>query len=290
VIDPRTFSAAKNGGMVMPRWTLLRAISVLTVLFSSGTTQAREDEIEPTAPPPPAAPSGKFDMAIGIAGTTDYVSRGITQTGNDPAIQGYIEPSYGLGPVLGDAFVNVWSSNVDFGGGFDGAEIDVAGGLKPKFLGPKWSPNIGYVHYFYAPESVSPDYGEIYTKTDYTFGQDDRFTLRALVFFAPDFSQTGKTATWIAGGGRVKFWKNFAAYSGIGYQFFEDPNAHEQLAWTAGLSYYWKSVTFDVRYWDTNLNDGACVVRSGFADGCDARVVGTISFDTTWSTLFGSRR
>jgi len=225
-------------------------------------------------------------MALGIAGTTDYVSRGITQTDSNPAIQGYIEPSYGLGSFWGDAFVNIWSSNVDFGDDFQGAEIDVAAGLKPKFLGPKWSPNIGWVEYFYAPEDVSPAYGEVYAKTDYTFGENDRFTLRGLVFFAPDFSQTGFNATWVAGGGRVKFWKNFAAYAGVGYQFFENPNAHEDLAWTAGLSYYWKTLTFDVRYWDTNLRDDQCVVRSGFSDGCDTRVVGTISFDTTWSALF----
>ena len=158
-----------------------------------------------------------------------------------------------------------------------GAEIDVAGGIKPKFLGPNWSPNIGYVQYFYAPEEVSPTYGEVYAKTDYKFGQDDKFTLRGMIFFAPDFSQTGKTATFIAGGGKVAFWKNFAAYAGVGYQFFEDPHAFEDLAWTAGLSYYWKSLTFDVRYWDTNLKPDECVVRSGFSDGCDARVVGTIS-------------
>ena len=78
-------------------------------------------------------------------------------------------------------------------------------------------------------------------------------------------------------------------YAGVGYQFFEDPNALEQLAWTAGASYYWKSLTFDVRYWDTNLSDDDCVFRSGFADGCDARVVGTISLDTTWSALFPRR-
>jgi uncharacterized protein (TIGR02001 family) len=272
-------------------WAMRHGIAVIAMMaIWVGSAWAREDEIEPTAPPPPPAAAGKFDMAIGVAGTTDYVSRGITQTGSDPAIQGYVEPSYGLGPVLGDAFVNVWSSNVDFGSGFNGAEIDVAGGIKPKFLGPKWSPNIGYVHYFYAPEDVSPDYGEIYAKTDYTFGKDDKFTLRGLIFFAPDFSQTGKTATWIAGGGRVKPWKNVGVYAGVGFQFFEDPNAFEQLAWTVGASYYWKSLTFDVRYWDTDLNDDECVVRSGFRDGCDARVVGTISLDTTWSTLFGSRR
>ena len=149
-------------------------------------------------------------MAIGVAGTTDYQSRGITQSDSDPAIQGYIEPSYGLGPVLGDAFVNIWSSSdVDFGAGVQGAEIDVAAGIKPKFLGPKWSPNIGWVHYFYAPEDLNPAYGEVYAKTDYTFGEEDKFTLRGLIFFAPDYNQSGFTGTYVAGGGRVKFWKNF---------------------------------------------------------------------------------
>jgi uncharacterized protein (TIGR02001 family) len=273
---------------VKHRRALQHLATVAMIVFWAGTAQAREDEIEPTGAPPPAVAPGKFDMAVGVAGTTDYVSRGITQTGSDPAIQGYIEPSYGVGPVLGDVFVNIWSSNVDFGSGFDGAEIDVAGGIKPKFLGPKWSPNIGYVHYFYAPEDVSPDYGEIYAKTDYTFGEDDKFTLRGLVFFAPNFNQSDFTATWIAGGGRVKLWKNVGVYAGVGYQFFEDPNAFEQLAWTAGASYYWKSLTFDVRYWETDLNGEECVVRSGFSDGCDARVVGTVSLDTTWSALFRS--
>ena len=265
----------------------LQATAVAAMVLGSESAAAREDEIEPTAPAPPVAAVGKFDMALGVAGTTDYISRGITQSDSEPAIQGYIEPSYGLGPVLGDAFVNVWaSSSVDFNGGVQGTEIDVAGGIKPKFLGPKWSPNIGWVHYFYAPENLSPDYGEIYAKTDYTFGKDDRFTLRGLIFFAPDYNQSGFTGTYIAGGGRVKFWKNFAVYAGVGFQFFEDPNAFEQLVWTAGASYYWKSLTFDVRYWDTDLSDTGCVFRSGFTDGCDARVVGTISLDTTWSALF----
>jgi uncharacterized protein (TIGR02001 family) len=273
------------------RWRLVvRAGAVGAILLWAGSAAAGfEDQIEAEAPPPPVAPAGNFGMALGIAGTTDYVSRGITQTDSNPAIQGYVEPSYGLGSFWGDAFVNIWSSNVDFGDNFRGAEIDVAAGLKPKFLGPKWSPNIGWVEYFYAPEDVSPAYGEVYAKTDYTFGENDRFTLRGLVFFAPDFSQTGFNATWVAGGGRVKFWKNFAAYAGVGYQFFENPNAFQDLAWTAGLSYTWKTLTFDVRYWDTNLTDDHCVVRSGFEDGCDARVVGTISFDSTWSALFPRR-
>ena len=163
-------------------------------------------------------------MAIGVAGTTDYQSRGITQSDSDPAIQGYIEPSYGLGPVLGDAFVNIWSSSdVDFGAGVQGAEIDVAAGIKPK----SWSEMVTQ-HWlgalFLCTGRPNSAYGEVYAKTDYTFGEEDKFTLRGLIFFAPDYNLSGFTGTYVAGGGRVKFWKNFAAYAGVGYQFFEDPN------------------------------------------------------------------
>ena len=280
--------------MTAKHWKLLSRATVFAICVGfAGSAYARGaggggDEIAPTppAPPPPAAP-GKFGVGLGVSGTTDYVSRGITQDDSSPAIQGYVEPRYELGPVLGDGFVNIWSSNVDFGSGFNGAEIDVSGGIRPKFLGPKWSPEIGWVHYLYSG-NISPDYGEVYGKTDYTFGKDDKYQLRGLLFFAPDFNQTGKTGTWIAGGGRVMLSKNIMVYAGAGYQFFEDPKAFEQLAWTAGASYLWKSLTFDVRYWDTDLSKDACVVRSGFRDGCDARVVGTISLDTTWSALFRS--
>ena len=142
---------------------------------------------------------------------------------------------------------------------------------------------MGYVHYFYTPEHVSPDYGEIFAKADYNF--EDMFTLSGRVFFAPDFNQSGDTATWIAGGVRVPLPHDFSIYGGIGYQFFENPNAFEQFAWTVGASYSWKALTFDVRYWGTDLSDGECAVRSGFSDGCDDRVVATISFDTSFSEV-----
>ena len=207
--------------------------------------------------------------------TSNYISRGITNSGNNPAIQGYVEPS--VGPV----YFNLWSSNVDFGEGFEGAEIDTAFGVRPEF-GPL-SLDFGYVHYFYTPEDVSPDYGEIFAKADYNF--QDKFTLGGRVFFAPDFNQSGNTATFVAGGVSVPLPHDFTLIAGVGYQFFEDPAAFEQLAWMAGISYSWKALTFDVRYWDTDLGDDECVARSGFADGCDARIVGSISLNTAWSAL-----
>ena len=112
---------------------------------------------------------------------------------------------------------------------------------------------------------------------------DDLFTVGSRVFFAPDYNQSGKTATWVAAGVTVPLPHDFKVYGGLGYQFFEDSSAFEQLAWTAGLSYSWKAVTIDVRYWGTDLSGDECAVRSGFSDGCDNRVVATLSFDTSWT-------
>ena len=58
--------------------------------------------------------------------------------------------------------------NVDFGDDRRGAEINITGRLSRNTYGPKWLPQIGYVHFFYAPADVSPDYGEAFAKTDYT--------------------------------------------------------------------------------------------------------------------------
>jgi uncharacterized protein (TIGR02001 family) len=269
----------------------LAAVAVMGLL--TGRAAAIDQDLEPAGPHNPAAATETLttpatetpaapsflgvpvDFAFGAAFTTDYVSRGITNSLGHPAVQGYIEPS------IGPAYFNVWSSNVDYGPGFEGAEIDTAVGLRHEFGRAKV--DLGYVHYFYAPEDVSPDYGEVYGKTD--FNVNEMVTLGGRVFFAPDFNQSGKTATFVAGGAKVHLPHDVSVYGGVGYQFFEDPDAFEQLAWMAGASYSWKSLTFDVRYWDTNLSEDECEFRSGIQHGCDARIVGTVSFDTSWSAV-----
>lgn len=219
-------------------------------------------------------------MSFGAAFTSDYVSRGITNSNGKPAFQGYVEPSIAI-PELGTTYLGAWSSNVDFGEGFEGAEIDVYGGIRTQF--ESLALDLGYFHYFYAPDHVSADYGEIFAKADYNF--DDMFSVGGRIFFAPDYNQSGSSGTFVAGGVRVSV-RDFSLYAGLGYQFFEDPDEFEQLAWTAGVSYYpTEELTIDVRYWGTDLSDNECVVRSGFSDGCGSRIVATLSFDTSWSDL-----
>jgi len=258
---------------------LVAVLGLSSVGIGVHTAKAIEPGFEPIPPEPGVeltAPSKwQFDVAFGLTGTTNYISRGITNSGNNPAIQGYVEPSFG--PI----YVGVWSSNVDYGPDYVGAEIDLGGGIRPE-IGPL-KMDFGYVHYFYAPESVSPDYGELYAKADYNVM--DLFTVGGRLFFAPDFNQSGKTATFVAGGVEVPLPHDFSVMGGVGYQFFEDPNAYEQLTWTAALNYTWESLTFGLQYWDTDLSQKACLARSGFARGCDARVVATVSVDSSWSAL-----
>jgi uncharacterized protein (TIGR02001 family) len=230
---------------------------------------------EPEALGPATVSASRFDLAFGVAVTSDYVSRGITNSDSKPAVQGYLEPSFGM------LYANVWSSNVDYGVGYSGAEIDLALGIRPQ-LGPV-AFDLGYVHYFFAPNSVSPDYGEIFGRAEYSF--QDMVTLGGAVYFAPDYSQSGSTGTYVEGQVSIPLPNDFSFSGALGYQFFGSAQAFEQLTWNAGLSYSWKALTLDLRYSDTNLSGEECIVRSGFSDGCDARIFGSLSFDTTWSDL-----
>src|SRR4029453_16275381 len=102
-----------RGGAAMRR---AFAVATMVASLSTGSASAVEQELEPIPSEPPVVLTNPtewpFDLSFGVSATTNYVSRGITNSGNDPAVQGYVEPS--IGPV----YFNLWSSNVNFGDGF----------------------------------------------------------------------------------------------------------------------------------------------------------------------------
>jgi len=64
--------------------------------------------------------------------------------------------------------------------------------------------------------------------------------------------------------------------------------------WNAGVSYNWKALTLDLRYYGTNLNKGQCyvdtsdpagnvpgAVATGVSNWCGQRVMASLSFDLT---------
>jgi uncharacterized protein (TIGR02001 family) len=97
------------------------------------------------------------ELSGNVALTTDYIWRGISQTGADPAIQGGFDADLGNGLYAG-----VWASNVDFD---DEAsiEVDVYGGWAGEFNGV--GVDVGYIHYHYPSETYQLD--EIYVGLSY---------------------------------------------------------------------------------------------------------------------------
>lgn len=224
-----------------------------------------------------AATESMFDVAFGASVTSDYISRGITQTNHNPAVQGYVELDYGI------AYASAWASNVDFAGAKD-TEIDLSVGIRPEF--DPFSFDFGYTHFVYA-NNASPAYGEFFALID--FAATDDLTLGTDVFFAPDYSQAGGSALY--GEASVEYalpW-NFSASAAVGYQAFAASlGLPDYLAWNAGISWTWNdTLTVDLRYWDTNLSTAGCASLMA-PNACDARVVATLSVDTSWSALRGN--
>jgi uncharacterized protein (TIGR02001 family) len=86
----------------------------------------------------PSSKGSDLTFLANVTLTTDYIYRGLSQTGEKPAIQGYIELDYQI------FYLGIWGSNVDYGLGFDpaGNLVEVAdlemswyGGFKPVWRG-----------------------------------------------------------------------------------------------------------------------------------------------------------
>jgi uncharacterized protein (TIGR02001 family) len=82
----------------------------------------------------------RFDLAFGATVTSNYISKGSTQTSDRPAIQPYAELSYGI------FYGSVWGSNVRFDG-VDDVEIDLAAGIRPTLGNASF--DIGFIQYLY---------------------------------------------------------------------------------------------------------------------------------------------
>src|SRR5690606_38862768 len=85
------------------------------------------------------APVGAIGNELGIPGTfstnvslaTDYVYRGISQTDEEPAVQGGLDWEHETGLYLG-----IWASNIDLNDDDEAhVEIDYYGGWRPTYEG-----------------------------------------------------------------------------------------------------------------------------------------------------------
>lgn len=98
-----------------------------------------------------------LEASASVAMTTDYIWRGVSQTDNDPAIQGSFDIAHASGLYAG-----AWASSYEFGNGAS-MELDLYGGFSNDvdLMGTAITYDFGWLHYEY-PGASAANFDEFY--------------------------------------------------------------------------------------------------------------------------------
>lgn len=185
-----------------------------------------------------------------LVATTDYVFRGLSQTGGEAALQGDVH-------YRGEAgwFVGAWASSLDADAGYFGdLELNVyAGwGWTPA---PDWSTRISYVRYAYPDASVHVDYD--YGELTGTVAYQDR--VFASVGWAPDVIRGTRYGLGRRGNAfsyelsaRQPVWRWFGVAAGVGYYDYSDVIDYGYSSWNATLTASFGNAELDLARFGTD--------------------------------------
>lgn len=254
--------------------TKILAVAAVGIVAGLQPALAADDETEDLIP---------GEISAGVALTSDYVFRGISQTDRDPAIQGNIEYSLETGVAGTSAYVGFWGSNVEFNDGDEAhLELDALFGLRGDIGDTGLSWDLGAIYYAYpgASSRLDYDYWEIPLQLDYAV--NDLVSVNAAYFFSPDFFGSTGLGHYVSGGVSVTPPLPFKGFDlsldgNVGYQWIEDNSragVEDYLNWSVGATVTAKSIDFSVAYTDTNLSKGDCFSNTNL---CDGRVVFTVA-------------
>jgi uncharacterized protein (TIGR02001 family) len=105
-----------------------------------------------------AAEESPHSFTANVGLYSQYIFRGLTQTNEEPAIQGGFDYAYS-GPVT--FYLGTWGSNISWlrdGGSYNAGgslELDIYGGLKGNFGASDFTWDVGYLYYWY-PGDLTP--------------------------------------------------------------------------------------------------------------------------------------
>jgi uncharacterized protein (TIGR02001 family) len=205
-----------------------------------------------------------------VTATTDYDWRGVTQSAQDPAIQGSIDWSMDMGLYAG-----AWASNVDFGSGDPNVEVDLYVGWSG---GDTLTWDVGGVYYTYPGESDF-NFPELYASLGWEF-------LEGKISYSWDFAGTSETAFYYEANLDYGLPANFGVIGHIGYSDGDGISAaygqDNYMDWALGISYTWSHFDFSLKWVDgedlKTLRDTPDDISSS-----EARAIFTVSTTFPWS-------
>ena len=192
----------------------------------------------------------EFAYSFTIGATSDYVFRGLSLNEEEPTIQGSVDVTYGL------FYAGVWGSQVE-GDGFAPLEVDVYGGIKPVW--GQFTFDFGVLGYLYPEASNALDYVEF--KAGVSTEIFKNLSGTAVIYYVPDQDNSPEVITYegTLSYALPQFWVFAPSVSGqLGYADSEDGfffGDNTYTYWNAGLALVVEKITFDFRYWDTDLDN-----------------------------------
>lgn len=166
------------------------------------------------------------DGNIGV--TSNYVFRGVSQTGDGAAVQGGLDYAHDSG-----LYVGTWTSNVNFAGG---TELDVYGGFSGEAEG--FGYDIGLIGYLYPEADEDANFAEVYLGLSY-----DMFSAGVAYTFTSEidngYFSDGDVYFYVSGGFDLA--DDFSAGLTVGYYMFDYSSdgdyVHGQLDLTKSTDY-----------------------------------------------------
>jgi uncharacterized protein (TIGR02001 family) len=212
-----------------------------------------------------------FSANVGIY--SDYVFRGITNSNEDPAIQGGFDYAHDSGFYLG-----TWASNIEFNAGTSDSasiELNFYGGFAGSFAnGIDW--DIGAIYYYYPGQNEDSgggdyDYVEVYGSLAYTW-EDVQLapSIESGLYYSPDFFGEDGDGIYVYGTFGLTLPGDFSPYVTVGYQDVDGdetsgPAGFDYVHWAIGMSKEIGIFTADLSW-----QDGSDL--TGCSDACEAVV------------------
>lgn len=222
-----------------------------------------------------AMAADKLPVSGNVALTTNYVWRGVSQSAENPAIQGGFDYAHEKGFYLG-----TWGSNVNWGNDAvtsadgDGAsmELDLYGGYKFK-AGPI-DMDVGFIHYMYpgANGSLDYDFTELYVGGG--FGPFSVKYSNASDYQGP----TSKSGTYLEAAVSLELPEGFGLDLHVGKSGGDGVQAAFGKKYTdykISLSKEVGGIGFGLAYTDTNLSGASQIKKGVFAN--DGQFMLTVS-------------
>jgi uncharacterized protein (TIGR02001 family) len=207
--------------------------------------------------------------------TSNYVSRGITQTSNDPAIQGTLEYALETGVLGTSAYIGMFGSNAKLEGDNDTShvELDALFGIRGEIgeTGIGWDLGGAYYTYPGTRSADNFDYWELPLILSYDI--TDWLGIEIFNAYTPEYQFNTGHANY--SNAQLTFeipnpYVDLKAFGWVGYQYVED--APSGTDWLLGIAATIKGVDVTIAYSDTNYQARAC----GGKNQCDPKVVFTV--------------